>query len=290
MDNICILPERNRKLTARPVLQVLGLLLLLVLFQAFPALAFDQQHKLFSQELKKYVNKDGMVNYALWKKKQQGLNQYLQSLSKLSPDEYKQFSRLEKRALWLNAYNALAIKLVLDHYPIKARVSEYPSPSIRQIPDTWDAIKSTVAGQEVSLYTIVHDKLRKAKDPRTHFAVVPAARGGGVLQKRAFRAETVVADLGKLTGKFMSKKENLSLDADRKTITVSQIFRWFPLDFIQANELNGPVFQIPRDDDVVKSYVWQFLTEKQKRGLDQKEVRVIYAPYDWLLNEAGKHN
>ncbi|MBX9693308.1 MAG: DUF547 domain-containing protein, partial [Cyanobacteria bacterium] len=172
--------------TARSLLLFFALLI----FSPAASATFDQSHKQFSRELQKYVKTNG-VQYSKWKQDRTGLDKYLESLAKLSPEEYKTFSRREKRSLWLNAYNALAIKLVLDHYPISGKLPEYPAASIRQIPNTWDAIKHHVAGREVSLYTIAHDNLRKAKDPRNHFAITPASKGGAVLRKKAFESHTV---------------------------------------------------------------------------------------------------
>lgn len=250
------------------------------------AMAFDQEHKLLTKELKKYLHKDGLVDYAQWKQKQEGLKKYLQNLAELKEDEYKKFSRLEKRTLWLNAYNALAIKLVLDHYPINGKRTDYPAKSIRQIPETWDAIKSRIAGQEVSLYSIVHDKLRKARDPRTHFALVPASRGGGVLKRTAYKAGTVLADLESVTQEFMRKKENLFFDEKENALKVSMIFKWFPLDFLMTSPQTSSGFEVPADDQVVKEYVKQFLPDEIRQRASDKSVRVIYLPYDWSLNDA----
>lgn len=240
---------------------------------------------MFSKELRKYVNDEGLVNYSKWKEERQGLDNYLDLLSKLSNEEYKSFSRLEKRSLWLNAYNALAIKLVLDHYPIKGEQSKYPKSSIRQIPGTWDAVSSKVAGQDLTLYGIVHDKLRKAKDCRTHFAIVPASKGGGRLQRKAFQARTVLDDLARLQKEYLGKPANLCFDKEKQCIVVSQIFKWFPLDFMTGTDGRIPM-PPPKDDDVVREYVMPFLPAKLQKELAGKNVPIIYAPYNWALNEA----
>ena len=41
-------------------------------------------------------------------------------------------SREERLAFWLNAYNALVLKTVIDHYPIPRQTKDYPDRSIRQ--------------------------------------------------------------------------------------------------------------------------------------------------------------
>lgn len=263
-----------------------GLALLSITFLAPDSLAFDQKHTLFTSQLQKFVKANGDIDYAKWKKDRAGLDKYLQELSELPEAEYKTFSKKEKRSLWLNAYNALAIKLVLDHYPIHGSIKNYPSNSIRQIPNTWDAVKYRIVGREASLYTIEHEYLRKAKDCRIHFAVTPASHGGAPLPRKAFNARSVDDELAKLTQQFMAKPENLSCDIEKGTITVSQIFKWFPLDFIDGT---GPLpMPPPPDDDVVKTYVMNFLPPRSRKQLEGKDVHIIYAPYDWSLNDTNK--
>ena len=41
-------------------------------------------------------------------------------------------------AFWLNAYNALVLKTVVDHYPIPGASAGYPAKSIRQIPGAFE--------------------------------------------------------------------------------------------------------------------------------------------------------
>lgn len=79
---------------------------------------FDQTYALFGRELSKYLE-NGNVHYKSWKEDPAGLDQFLQSLADLPKQEYERFSTEQKKAFWLNAYNAITIKVVLDNYPIK---------------------------------------------------------------------------------------------------------------------------------------------------------------------------
>lgn len=257
-----------------------------LLFLASPACAFDHSHKLFTSELKKYARPDG-VRYAKWKEHPEGLLKYLESLKNLSQEEYDRFTADERKALWLNAYNALAVKLVMDHYPIKGTSEYYPSSSIRQIPNCWDAIKWSIAEKEVTLYTIAHDILRRERDGRTHFGIVPATKGGGNLQSKAFQAKTLDDQLNQVTAQYLSRPENLHCDFVLFTITVSGIFKWFPLDFISCTPDGRVPMPPPKDDDIVRSYVEKFLPADVRTRLKGKEMKIIYAPYDWSLNDAG---
>lgn len=263
-------------------------LLLLSAFSVSSAFAFDHSHKTFSAELKKYVRKDG-VNYEKWKSHRDGLDQYFKELEGISESDYLAFTNEQKKALWLNVYNALAIRLVLDRYPIDGKNSSYPKDSIRQIPDVWKAASCKVAGKEVSLYVIFHSMMRKdVHDCRVHFALVPAARGAYPLQTEAFSDGHVEEQLDKITKSFMANRANLSADLKSNTIFVSHIFKWFPLDFLAASDGKMP-FPPPADDDVVRSYVLHYLKKPEQEQLKDKQAKIIYKDYDWALNDAAQH-
>lgn len=255
------------------------------LLAALPAFAFDHSHKLFTVELKKYVKKNGVL-YEKWKQKRAGLDRYFKELEAISAEDYASFSEKQRKALWLNVYNALAIRLVLDQYPINGKNANYPASSIRQIPDVWKSASCRMAGKDVSLYVIFHSMMRKDfHDCRSHFAIVPASRGAYPLQPEAFQEARVEQQLDKITRSFMANRENLSADVPSNTIYVSHIFKWFPLDFLSAEGGKIP-FPPPADDDVVRNYVMHFLRKDEQEQLKGKQPKIVYKNYDWTLNDA----
>ncbi len=262
--------------------------LFIVLALVLPAhAAFDQLHLQLSAELKKYVDSAG-VHYCLWHEHPEWLNQYLADLAAISPDEYGKFSESEKKALWINAYNAIIIKIVIDHYPIHGQKTYYPSDSARQIPSLWEAYRFRVAGQDVNLYDIEHKVIRKEfKDPRMHFAVVCAARGCPCLMTSAYTAATLERDLDKAAWQFMTDPSHVRFDREHKVVQVSRLFQWFPLDFNVTPQTSAAL--PPSDDEVVLAYVLSYAgREIQKEFADPKLVRVIYMPYNWSLNDADE--
>ena len=71
-------------------------------------------HDLFNQVLQEHVNKAGRVNYTKLKANPEKLEKYLDLLAVAKPMELSYNAQL---AFWVNAYNALVIKGVIDHYP-----------------------------------------------------------------------------------------------------------------------------------------------------------------------------
>ncbi|MBN1635201.1 MAG: DUF547 domain-containing protein [Deltaproteobacteria bacterium] len=86
------------------------------------------------------------------------------------------WSEADKIAFWVNSYNALTLKAIIDTYPIKptfpARLY-HPHNSIRQIPGVWDKISHPVIGQDLTHNDIEHKILRvEFNEPRIHMAIV----------------------------------------------------------------------------------------------------------------------
>lgn len=214
----------------------------------------DKLHTKFSAELNKYVS-DGGVDYGAWKNNPKALHAYLAELGKISKNDYDQLTKQSQLALWINAYNAFTIKLVLDHYPIKGSKEYYPSNSMRQIDGFWEENKTNVCGRSITLEAMEHDVLRKDfTDPRTHFAVVCAAKGCAKMRSSAYTGNDLDSQLNQATTAFLSDDKNLKIDFDNKTMKVSAIFKWFPLDF--ANQVGlGKRFPPPTDDEIVASYL-----------------------------------
>ena len=79
----------------------------------------------FEQILDLYV-RDGFVYYRALKSDRAKLDGYL---NQLAAADAARLSRNEQVAFWLNAYNAIVLRTVLNHYPIQGHASAYPSRS-----------------------------------------------------------------------------------------------------------------------------------------------------------------
>jgi hypothetical protein len=275
-----------------PTLRGIGATLLAAGFLAsfIPAqAAVDLNHTLFTEDLKEYVEKD-LVHYKQWKQHPERLDQYLKSLADITQDEYEKLSKEDKKALWINAYNAFTVKVVLDHYPINGTETYYPKNSFRQIPDAWDEFYFVVAGRRVNLNEIEHNISRRLHDPRIHFAVVCAAKGCAKMNKEAYVGKTLDASLDAQTQKFILDQQNVDFDHKEKVVRVSKLFSWFPLDFLNAVGFKTMPFPPPKDDEVVLRYIVsrsaKEVQERFKSDEDYRAYKVVYKDYDWSLNDA----
>lgn len=252
------------------------------------AFAFDHEHKLFTAELKKYIDKD-LVHYNRWKHYQDGLKFYIATLSALTGEEYKNFTEPEKKAFWLNAYNALTIKLVLDHYPISGKTPWYPKDSIRQIDGFWEKNHFKIADRDVTLETIMHKLIRSRHgDPRMHFMVVPASKGCLPLRNTAYTADNLDADLKAAQSAFLNDAKQVRFDAKNKQVFLSQIFEWFPLDFAKAAGFVKMPLPPPTDEEIILTYILGIAPPAVRDQFSVKDTKVSFIPYDWSLNDADK--
>ena len=213
--------------------------------------AFD--HSRFDQLLKKYVNKNGIVNYAGIKKDQKPLKDYLETIRVHAPDDT--WSRQDQFAYYLNAYNAMTIDLIVRNYPLK---------SIKDIKDPWEQRNWNIGKKSISLEEIEHEILRKMNEPRIHFGINCASFSCPPLMNEAFTAAKVDVQLERLAVQFINDPKRNKITADR--IEISNIFRWFKKDFTE----NGDLID--------------FLNKYSKVPID-KNARVRHMDYDWSLNE-----
>ncbi len=243
----------------------------------------------YSKVLKTYVNEKGKVNYRELKEHKKEMKVFLDKLNKLKPEDYQSWSDEEKIALWINAYNALTLKAILDHYPLKEssfRTRKYPRNSIRQISGVWDKIKFSVIGKEITLDHIEHKILRKEfQEPRIHMALVCAARGCPPLRQEPYKAEMLNDQLDDQTRRFLSRDKNISIDKKQHLVYLSLIFKWYGKDFIGSYEPATGFKGHRRQERAVLNFISFYLQEEDRKFLEQGSYSIKYLNYDWTLNE-----
>ncbi|MBX9674901.1 MAG: DUF547 domain-containing protein [Candidatus Obscuribacterales bacterium] len=259
--------------------------------KASPLMHFDHSYKLFAHDLALYV-KNGLVDYARWQRKQGNLDKFLKQIDDLSPIAYDGFTEAQKKAFWINAYNALTIKSVLQHYPIHGNLAYYPPNSFRQIPNGWETLEFNIMDNKFTLYSIEHDELRRGfRDPRVHFAVVCAAMGSGRLPSVPYSSDPTQLDqqLENSTRQFLQNPANVSFDAKSNELRVSKIFNWFTLDFACKAGFGKTKFPPPKDQDIIATYISLYqnqpLQQELTKAVKAGNLEVSFLPYDWALNE-----
>lgn len=83
----------------------------------------------YAATLKDYVDNKGMVAYRKMKEHHKRLDDFLFAIRRLELKTYQSWDDKAKVAFWINAYNALTLKVILDHIRSKQDSSQvWPTP------------------------------------------------------------------------------------------------------------------------------------------------------------------
>lgn len=208
---------------------------------------------LWDQLLQQHVDREGNVNYRAMKADAR-FNTCVKAFSaiKMGSD----WSREQKMAYWINAYNVFTVKLIVDNYPLK---------SITDLKEPWKQKFITLDGQKYSLNQIENEVLRpQFKDARIHFAINCASFSCPKLNNRAFFASSLNKVLDTLTRQFLNDTKRNKITPNE--VQISKIFDWYGEDFNTGGKT-----------------VIDFLN---RYGVGTKpDAEVTYLEYDWSLNE-----
>lgn len=241
-------------------------------FVCEPAMAFDHQYVEWNSIVKQSVSWSGSVstvNYKELKANPKALNHYLKSITEVQTSEFDQWTRNQQLAFLINAYNALTIKLIVDHYPVN---------SIKDIggifSSPWKKKFFKLFGNETSLDWIEHEKIRpQYKEPRVHFSLVCASKGCPGIRDEAFTAEKLNEQLEDSARRFLKDSSRNNFEPIKNELHLSSIFKWYKDDFIKAK-------------GSVESFVLPYMTSAQgQQSSTKSNISIEYLDYDWSLNE-----
>jgi hypothetical protein len=223
------------------------------------------QHGEWDALVKKHVSKNGMVDYQGFLKDKKQLQVYLDKLSANKPTS--KWSKNEKMAFWINAYNAFTVKLILDHYPIKS-IKDIKR-GIPFVNSVWDIAFIPMGKEKIDLNYIEHTILRKEfNDPRIHAAINCASFSCPLLRNEAYYASRLDEQLNDAMRRFVNDPQRNQLD--KSNIKISKIFSWFAGDF----KLNG-------------SSILDYLNKYAKKRV-QPNAKIDFLEYQWELNDVVK--
>jgi hypothetical protein len=214
---------------------------------------------------------------------------YSELASQLARFDYRSLvSRNQRLAFWINLYNSLVIHAVIME-GVKNSVTE----SWLGILSFFQRAAYTIYSQRFSLTDIEHGVLRgnrgfpylpgphfpsddprldsivEALDPRIHFALNCASNSCPPIG--IYSPESLDSQLDLVSRNFI--QDDLEIEVDSKTITISKIFQWYQVDFGGKDGVIIFLLKHLADQDAA-----DWLTVNQ--GL----IKIKYHPYDWGLN------
>ena len=199
--------------------------------------------------------KNGRVHYAKIKSNPLELNALVEMAKgiSVSKDNVKEY-----QAFWINGYNILVIKGIVENYPLKSPLD---------VSGFFDKTKYDIGGTTITLNDIENNLLRKnfPSEPRFHFVLVCGGLGCPPIIGQAYMPTTLDAQLEKQTN--LALNDPAFIQVNKNKAKISQIFEWYKGDFTQSGQ----------------SLV-DFINKHKTEKLPEK-TKVSYYPYDWTLNE-----
>lgn len=222
-----------------------------------PPTAVD--HGAFDRILRDIV-RDGAVDYeGLRDRHRENLRGYLDALAAAPVESLPRNARL---AAYINLYNATMLAAIVERFETGYSTSAqnhrvFKEPLVR------------VAGQKISLNHLENEIIRKGfEEPRIHVALVCGARSCPTLLARAYLAKDLEEVLEANMRRFVNDSTRNQVDAAKKTLRLSEIFKWYKDDF--------------GGDAGVIRYVQKYLDS------DVTGFTVEHLPYSWELNASPR--
>ena len=164
----------------------------------------------------------------------------------------------EQKAFFINAYNISVINGIIENYPTNSPLD---------INGFFDSKKHNIAGKNITLNKLEKEYLLKVTgDEKLHFVLVCAAISCPPIANYAYRPENLEAQILERTRMALNNDEFIRVNAGKKTVELSEIFKWYPNDFKgKANNIIAYLNQY-REEQIPESF------------------KTAYYTYNWTLN------
>jgi Protein of unknown function, DUF547 len=229
--------------------------------------------------------RDGFVYYRALKSDRAKLDRYVASLDVASAT-YEKWSKEQQLAFWINAYNALVMQTVIDHYPIRGHSADYPTNSVRQIPGAFEKLPHRVLGKTMTLDDI-EKGLAPFNEPKALLALGRGAIGGGRLHSEAYTSQRLADQLKGVAAECVQRKECVQIEATTGTVSASPIFSWREAMFVDtlgAAELKDYPGRSPIERAVLR-LIEPYVLPTEQEFLKQNNFKMSFHKFDWRLND-----
>ncbi len=239
--------------------------------------------------LKKYVQ-NGAVNYRELRRDNKALDAYVAGLRVVKGEEYNNWSMASKKAFWINAFHAIALKQVVDHYPCEAqtmyRFARYPRHSSQNIEDFYSKKKFRIMDDLYSLDLILNLVLRiRMHDVKTLFAAALPARGGIKLRSSVYEGPFIKEQLEEQIKQLIADPAQFHIDRASRSVTLPEFFQKYGDDFIPLLDRGFDAPTQREKETAVREFIMDYVSKEDAEFLKDPTITLIYTKFDWTLNE-----
>ncbi len=224
-------------------------------------LSIEEWEAIWTRVLERHVDEAGRIDFTGLKGDGEDLERVVAFIAAIDPaSALARFPSLASRLAYdINAYNALAMKGVLD----------------AGVPDSFGALGRlwffylrgvVIGGRSTSLYNFENDVIRPIRDPRVHFALNCMVVSCPRLPRTAFTAEALDRQLDRAARSFIADNRNVRRDPEKRLVYLSAIFDFYTKDFLAQRPSLIAYINRYRGEPVPLDY------------------RVEFFEYDWTIN------
>ena len=244
--------------------------------------------------LRSFVKEDGMVDYSSLRRRRLELKQLLAEFGNLDPNQYNGWSREDKVALWINAYNIQMLNIITDNYPIRAsRILTliWGPYSIRHIKGIWTDHKLMVMDEEFTLAEIEKRFFSgRFDDPRLYLAVTYSNLSSPPLRNEPYYGHKLNQQLEDEVRRFLNSGYCLRIDRNRKTVYLSALFQptWRGKEFVARFGTDKKFKDQVPETRAVLNFISNYIPQEDISFLELENYSVEYMKYDWTVNDISQ--
>ncbi|MCP4613591.1 MAG: DUF547 domain-containing protein [Planctomycetes bacterium] len=257
-----------------------------------PAVSF---HGKCAQVLKDFVDDKGMVDYTTLRRQRLKLKALLREFENLEPNEYRTWTKENKIAFWINAYNIQMLKIITDNYPIRsARILRlYPGwgpNSILHIKGIWTDYKFLVMDEEFTLSEIDKRFFREEfDDPRVYFALSRGSLSSPTLRNEPYYGHKLNKQLNGQVKRFLSSPLALHINTEKQRVYLSSLFQSssYGKEFIDKFAIDKKFKDHDPATRAVLNFITHYVSKDKVSFLEIGNYSVKYMKYDWTINDGS---
>lgn len=176
----------------------------------------------------------------------------------------------DELAYFLNAYNALVLLGVIEHWPIDTVHDVRGVLEPRAGFGFFYGLRFELDGRRTNLYNLENQVIRPLGDARIHAALNCASRSCPALAGTPYRGATLEQQLDAATRPFAGTEPHVEVDEQARVVRLSRIYDWYESDF----------------GDVL-SWIEGFADPEAAAAVARARAEgwpIDHIPYDWSLN------
>jgi hypothetical protein len=214
----------------------------------------------------RFVDHQGRTDFKALAKDMAQLNRFVEAIAKVSPASHPMLfpAKADRLAYHINAYNALAMKGVIDRGIPENLSSLWKRASFFRFRSV------VIGGEKTNLYDYENNVIRSLGEPRVHFALNCMVVDCPRLPIKVMTAASVDSDLQTAAVEFFSKAKHIVISPNRKTVYLSEIMKFYTQDYVASG-----------DKQDLLAYVNQY-----RNDAVPSDYRVKFLDYNWTINQA----